>query len=152
MTKAATAAKVTTEVTAVLAAPEAMPHTFVDMSKQPRTVVLSGMAYNVFPQSVALARLGYVYDAAMPPMVYPQTNMAILHMTLGAPDEFAVRGAREAVADAAATEEREFLKSVEAAAARMIEDQAKAARKTQQDAEIAAAEAALVALKKAAAA
>lgn len=151
MTKAATAAKVTTEVTAVPATPEAMAPTFLDKSKQPRTVVLSGMAYNVFPQSVALARLGYVYDPAMPPLVYPQTNMAILHMMLGAPDEFAVRGAREAVADAAATEEREFTQAVAEAAARMIADQAQAARKTQQDAEIAAAEAALIALKKAAA-
>lgn len=149
--KAATAAKVTTDVTAVPAAPETMAQTFIDMSKQPRTVVLSGMAYNVFPQSVALARLGYVFDPAMPPQVFPQTSMAVFHMVMGMPDEFAVRGAKEAIADAVATEEREFTQAVQEAAARLIADQAQAARKTQQDAEIAAAEAALVALKKAAA-
>jgi len=151
MTKATTAAKVTTAVTAAPAAPEPMTQTFIDLSKQPRAVVLTGMTYHVFPQSVALARLGYVFDSAVPPQLYPHNNMAILHMILGVPDEFAVRGAREAVADAVATEEREFLKSVEEAAARMLDERAAAAAKAVKDAEIAAAEAALAALRKAAA-
>jgi len=151
MATKATAAKVTTAVTATPAAPEAMTQTFLDVSQLPRTVVLSGMTYHVFPQSVALARLGFVFDPAVPPQLYPQTNMAILHMTLGVPDEFAVRGAREAVADAVATEEREFHKSVEEAAARMLDERAAAAVKAVKDAEIAAAEAALAALRKAAA-
>ena len=98
-----------------------------------------------------MARMGYVFDPAMPPQVFMQTNMAVADMVLGVPDEFAVRGAREAIADAVAAEEREFNKAVQEAAARLIAEQAAAAKKAAVDAEIAAAEAALAALRKAAA-
>lgn len=145
MTKTAKVTSAVVAPDAAAPAPEVMTQTFIDITQQPRKVQLSGMTYNVFPQSVALARLGYVFDPAMPPLVYPQTNMTILHMILGMPDEYAVRGAREAVAEAAATEEREYLKAVEDAAARLIDERAASARKAESDAKIAAAEAALVA-------
>lgn len=146
MTK--TAAKVSTALAPV---PEVLTQTVIDMSKQPRTIQLSGMAFNAFPQAAALARLGYVFDPAMPQQVFPATGMAAFFMVLGSPDEYAVRGAREAIADAAAREELEFSKAVEDAAARMLDERAATAAKAVKDAEIAAAEAALAALRKAAA-
>ena len=151
MTKATTAAKVTTVVTAAPATLEAMTQTFIDITKQPRTIQLSGMAYNAFSQAAALVRLGYVFDPAMPQQVFSQTGMAAFFMVLGTPDDHAVRGAHEAIADAAAAEEREYIKAVEAAAARLIDEREAAARKAEKDAEIAAAEAVLAALRKAAA-
>lgn len=149
MTKAA---KVSTAVVAPeAAAPAPLTQTVIDLGALPRMVELSGMSYNVFPQAAALARLGYVFNPEMPQLTFPQTNMAVFSMVLGMPDEHAVRGAREAIADAAAAEEREFTKAVEQAAARLIDERAAAAAKAVKDAEIAAAEAALVALKRAAA-
>jgi len=141
MTKAA---KVSTAVVAP-EAPAPMTQTVIDMSKQPRTVQLAGMMANVFPQAAALARLGYTFDPAMPQQVFPATGMAAFFMVLGMPDEFAVRGAREAIADAVALEQLEFSKAVQEAAARLIAEQAAAARQLESDAKIAAAEAALAA-------
>ncbi|RNF30684.1 hypothetical protein NM04_11220 [Massilia aurea] len=125
-----------------------MTQTVIQMAKQPRTVQLSGMMANVFPQAAALARLGFTFDPAMPQQVFPATGMAAFFMVLGTPDEYAVRGAQEAIADAAALEELEFNKAVQEAAARLIEGQAAAARKAESDAKIAAAEAALAAARR----
>lgn len=151
MTKTAKVTPAVVVPDAAAPAPEVMTQTFIDITQQPRTIQLSGMAYNAFSQAAALVRLGYVFDPAMPQQVFSPSGMAAFFMVLGTPDDHAVRGAHEAIADAAAAEEREYIKAVEAAAARLIDEREAAARKAEKDAEIAAAEAVLAALRKAAA-
>jgi hypothetical protein len=150
MTRVTTAIVAPEATQAAPAAPEALAATVIDMTMQPRTVLLSGMTYNVFPQSVVLARLGYVFDPSMPPMVYADSQMTIMQMMLGTPDEFAVRNANEAITDAVAAEERNFAQAVADAAAQMIRDREQAERKAAMAVKVAEAEANLKALKAAA--
>lgn len=137
------AATVSTDITTPAPAPAP---TVLVLGQLPRSLTLSGMASTVFAQSVVLARNGFVFDPALPPEVFPQTGLAFLHMTLGAPEQHAINGAAEAVEQALMQEEREFEKRVEAAAKQMIEDAARKAKEVEAAAFIAEKRAQIAAL------
>lgn len=142
-TKSAAPATVTTAI-------EPAAPTVLQFGKLPRELTLSGPSYTVFPQAVALARMGYTFAAGHDVQVFPSNGLAVVQMTLGTPDAHAIKGAEEAIQHAEAEEQRAFERRVEEAAKQLLAEQAAAAKKAEAAAAIAAAEAALAAARKAA--
>lgn len=125
--------------------------TVLSFGQLPRSLTLSGLGHSTFAQAAVLIRLGYVFDTAKQPEIFPATGHAFLHLTLGAPEQHAIELAKEATEQALIEEARDFDQRVKEAAEQLIAEQAKAAAKAAAAAKIAAAEAALKELKAAAA-
>lgn len=150
MTSKTKSAPAAVDVTAIQpTAPEANP-TVLTFGQLPRDLTLSGPSHTVFAQAVVLARRGYIFSPAQPPQVFPSNGLSVLFMTIGCPDEHAIKGADEATQQAVADEQRAFEQRVEHAAKQLLAEQADKARKAEAAAAIVAAEVALAAARKAA--
>jgi hypothetical protein len=103
---------------------------------RPTLVELNGYTYMVMSAVAHLSRLGYIPFPGIAPQVFANTGQCTVAMVLGSPDAHAVKLAEDAVSYAVAVQERDYQKEVEAAAAKLVETQAQAAKQAALEKEI----------------
>lgn len=121
----------------------------VAVSEKPQTVQITETAIRTIHKMSALIRSGYIPESID---VWNATGMMSVTLHLGNPDAAMVEAAYIDVQTARELEEHQRQQEILAAAAQLVADREKAARKAEVEAEIAAQEKALAALRAAAAA
>jgi len=119
---------------------------------KPTSLYLIGITGNVLAQAAAHIRAGYTFDLNAPIDVFAAAGTLGFTLKLGDPEAQFVEAAKTATEEAYAIEQVQQARAIEEAAARLVADRDRAAVKAQLDAKIAEQEAALKALKAAAAA
>lgn len=116
---------------------------------KPQTITMTGPTWTLFNKMTALIRMGY-----MPATVenYHSTGSTHIVLVLGNPDPSFTAAAEAEVADAAQLDEIQRNRDIQEAAAQLVKDRERAAAKAEMAVKVAAAEAALKALKAAEAA
>ena len=140
-----------TKVTTAIVAPEATlaaPAAASTIAQpKPQTISMSGPAWTTLNKMAALIRMGYVPTTIEN---YHATGGAHVVLVLGNPDPSFTAAAEAEVADAALLDEIQRNRDVQAAAEQLVKDRERAAAKAEMAVKVAAAEAALKALKAAA--
>jgi acyl CoA:acetate/3-ketoacid CoA transferase alpha subunit len=118
------------------------------MSK-PNALTLVGPVHTTLHKLTALARKGYLATGLE---LYPATGQMVVTMETGCPDAALAEAVEADMAEALAIQEAQRQRDIEAAAARLVEDRARAERKAEMAAKVAEAAATLAALQAAEAA
>ena len=119
----------------------------------PTDIIVTGTMINAMLQACVHMRQGYMPSATIPMQVFPSAGTVTIHLTIGCPDQFFVDKAIAEVTVAAEREHAVFLRLVEEAATRQLEDAERAKReaklvllRAEQKAQIAALEASIASL------
>jgi len=143
--------KVTTQITATEAPAAATPTRTIHQPK-PDTLKLIGPTVSTLAKAAVHIRSGYIFSPDYAPQVFGPAGMISATLVLGSPEQYAIDAAEQESAEAMALQESHRLRDIQEAAAQLVADNERAARKLEMDKQVAAAEAALAALKAAAAA
>jgi hypothetical protein len=103
---------------------------------RPALVELVGYTHVVMSAVAHLSRLGYIPWPGLAPQIFANTGQCTVAMCLGSADAHAVKMAEDAVSYAAAVQERDYQKEIEAAAAKLVETAAAAAKQAALAAEV----------------
>jgi membrane-bound ClpP family serine protease len=117
------------------------------VAAKPFSIQLIGPAYPLFQELCVHVRNGYVINRDAPVELFQNGN-AMLSLILGNPDEIAISQAKESTAHSVAQEESRYLKDVEEAAKRYVEQEKREALEKQVADAIAASEKAIAKLRK----
>lgn len=137
-----------------IAAPEAAPTSTTPIrtihQPKPETLKLIGPTVPTLAKAAVHIRNGYIFSPDLVPEVFGAAGMIGVTLVLGSPEQYAIEAAEQESAEAMAVQERQRQRDIQEAAAQLVADNERAARKREMDKQVAAAEANLKALKAAA--
>jgi len=134
------AAAVTTAITEAVA-------TVMPTKAKPTTLTFIGPVHVVLHKMTAAARSGYLATGLD---MFPATGQMRVSLEIGCPDAAVMESVEADMDNALANQEAQRQRDIELAAAALVEERERAARKAEHAAKVAAAEAALAELKAAA--
>ena len=142
-----------TKVTTAIVAPEApaapTPTRTIHQPK-PETLKLIGATVPTLAKAAVHIRNGYIFSPDVVPEVFGAAGMIGVTLVLGSPEQYAIEEAAQESAEAMAAQDRQRQRDIQEAAAQLVADNERAARKREMDKQVAVAEANLKALKAAA--
>lgn len=110
------------------------PISSLGMASKPYSITLTGHTVSTMAQAAVLIRQGYMPCPDMALEAFPAIGQITIVLVLGSPEQYAIDAAASTMAAGVARERAQYLRDVEAAAARQVE----AAARTEKEAKRAA--------------